>query len=229
MSPRRNNRPLPAELMGTLSTSEDEETEGRSESLTVLIARELEDEISKNRNKNNAAREKRNLQGKKRSQAPSRRPKDQETSPKRSPHKEPKTLESSPEGSPQRSPTKVRKGQQLSKRTQDERLPLVPQESKSSGSPAKVKFNKYNITTKLPRKGDEEIIDVEDISLEKEDGLGRRRFLRAIDTVIEANRKAQHEVARSPHSSRSRHCNRGLFSAVGGHLEVGHSKCFYHR
>ena len=217
MSLRRNNRPLPAELMGTLSTSEDEETEGRSESLTVLIARELEDEISRNRSKNNAAARQRNFQGKKRSQAPSRKPKDQETkslesspggSPERSPTKvrKPKDQESSP----QRSPTKVRKGQLLSKRTKEDQLPLVPQDNKSSGSPAKVKFNKYKINTRLPRKEEDgEIIDNEDISLEKEDGLGRRRFLRAIDTVIEANRKAQHEVARSPHSSRNRNCTRG--------------------
>ena len=87
---------------------------------------------------------------------------------------------------------------------------MVPQDNKSSGSPAKVKLNKYKMTTRLTRKEEDgEVIDVEDISLEKEDGLGRRRFLRAIDTVIEANRKAQHEVARSPHSSRSRHRDRG--------------------
>ena len=204
---RRNNQPLPAELMGTLSTSEDSETEGISESLTVLIARELEDEISKNKNKN-AAKQK-NFQSKK-SQVPNRKPKDP-ASTRQVP---------SPGGSPERSPRKDKKGQDTGKSNPD-RLPLVSPEKepkankKLTESPAKVQFRKHDMPTRLPRKQEqqvsmrnmertEELIDVEDISLEKEDRLGRRRFLRAIDKVIEANRSSQHEVARSPGSSSPR-------------------------
>ena len=192
---RRNNQPLPAELMGTLSTSEDSETEGISESLTVLIARELEDEISKNKKKN--ATKQRNFQNKK-PQVPKRKPKDPESNPQ----------VPSPRRSPSRSPMKDKKGHETSKSNPASQEKEPKADKSTTGSPAKVQFKKRDTTTKVPRKQDDqantELIDVEDISLEKEDMLGRRRFLRAIDKVIEANRSSKHEVARSPGSSSPR-------------------------
>ena len=179
--------------MATLSTSEESETEGISESLTVLIARELEEEISKNKKRKRVPRPK-NIPSRK-SQVPTGDPQ-----------------VPSPEKSPERMLPKAKKGQETSKsnpalRGEDDKLPLVSpghksKVNKSLTSPAK--------RTRMPRippgkqEVTEELIDVEDISLEKDEGDGRRRFLRAIDKVIEANRSSQHEVSRSLDSSSPR-------------------------
>ena len=202
--------------MGTLSTSEDSETEGISESLTVLIARELEDEINKNNKKKNASKQK-NFTSKKSqvSNGKSKAPSDKSQVPSRNSQDPASNVQvPSPGGSPKRSPMKDK-----ALGADEDQVPLVSHEKESKagkktvGSPAKVQFRKYNMPTRLPRKQDDpvnmehhgELIDVEDISLERrEDRLGKRRFLRAIDKVIEANRSSQHEVARSSGSSSPR-------------------------
>ena len=205
--------------MGTLSTSEDSETEGISESLTVLIARELEDEINKNNKKKNASKQK-NFTSKK-SQVLNRKskaPSDNSQVPSRNSQDPASNVQvPSPGGSPKRSPMKDKKVQDKNNPALGAHEDRVALESKAGkktvGSPAKVQFRKYNMPTRLPRKQDDpvnmehhgELIDVEDISLERrEDRLGKRRFLRAIDKVIEANRSSQHEVARSSGSSSPR-------------------------